>query len=329
MDETEPSKFKIRPDDNPEAEFHHDNHRLQVEKLSRRLTFITVLIPCLIGLILFFVYRDIQRSVGQVSNTGTTNVRSLSKDLEIKFSELSEKQEKVKEEFSKKISALDTTIDELQKTLKEATTAIRYIRSARISDNKKISDAINAANNTLTTLATLPKDIEKIVGEFKAANQRLSEELESYTVSLEGAKNNLIKVQADMISLSSAKVDTKDFDLALKNLQENYQKRLRQTSQNIESKIAALERKMEGSGAGKPTSAPSPKATGSSPTPPASSASKPEPAKKMTHETDLSTSAPGKMPHKESAPPKSAPAEAAKDKTTLPKPGTFIEQDIK
>ncbi len=106
MTENESAKFRIRSDDNPEAHFQEDNQGLKLDKLSRRLTLITILIPCLIGGILFLVYRDIQMRVGQVSDTGTSKVRTLSKDLESRYSSLSLKHGKFQVGFTKRISSV-------------------------------------------------------------------------------------------------------------------------------------------------------------------------------------------------------------------------------
>ncbi len=309
MTENESAKFRIRSDDNPEAHFQEDNQGLKLDKLSRRLTLITILIPCLIGGILFLVYRDIQMRVGQVSDTGTSKVRTLSKDLESRYSSLSLKHGKFQVGFTKRISSLEKTTVSLQKTLQEATTAIKYIRSARRSDNKKVAKAIDAINKTLGTLATLPQNLETMASEIKLYDQNLSKELGSFSQSLEDIRNNLIKIQADILFLASAKTDNKAFNLALKSQQKNHQQALQQTKRDIDKKIASLESKIKRIGQvetppGKKSQTKSSQKSGSVPP-----ESQPDSKAKMSQNT---------------ATPKSS-----EDKSSLPKPGSFIEQDIK
>ena len=308
MTENESAKFRIRSDDNPEAQFQEDNQGLKLDKLSRRLTLITILIPCLIGGILFLVYRDIQMRVGQVSDTGTSKVRTLSKDLESRYSSLSLKHGKFQVGFTQKISSLEKTTASLQKTLQEATTAIKYIRSARRSDNKKVAKAIDAINKTLGTLAPLPQNLETMASEIKLYDQNLSKELGSFSQSLEGIRNNLIKIQADILFLASAKTDNKAFNLALKSQQKNHQQALQQTKRDIDKKIASLESKI--------------KRIGQVETPPGK--------KSQTKSSQKSGSVPpeSQPDSKAKTSQNTATPKSSEDKSSLPKPGSFIEQDI-
>jgi chromosome segregation ATPase len=309
MTENESAKFRIRSDDNPEAQFQEDNQELKLDKLSRRLTLITILIPCLIGGILFLVYRDIQTRVGQVSDTGTSKVRTLSKDMESRYSSLSLKHGKFQVGFTQRISSLEKTTASLQKTLQEATTAIRYIRIARISDNKKVAKAIDAINKTLGTLAPLPQNLETMASEIKLYDQNLSKELGSFSQSLEGIRNNLIKIQADILFLASAKTDNKAFNLALKSQQKNHQQALQQTKRDIDKKIASLESKI--------------KRIGQVETPPGK--------KSQTKSSQKSGSVPpeSQPDSKAKTSQNTATPKSSEDKSSLPKPGSFIEQDIK
>lgn len=302
MTEHESSKFKIGPDDNPDSVFLDEFQGLKLDKLSRRITLITILIPCLIGAIVFLAYRDINTRVGQVSYSGTAKVQTLSKDLATRFSSLSSAQQ----DLSQQLAALENTTAAMQKNLKDATTAIKYIRAARVSDNKKISNAINTINKTLTTLAPIPQELEKITAEIKSVNDKSTKELEIFSQSLESIKNNLIKIEADLISMAAAKIDQKTLDTALKKQQVQYQKLLRQTSNDIDKRIVSLERQIIGKQAVKaPSDKKTPKTVTSS-----QKAAKPDPAP-------------------ETVAPEPTPEEKTAQNTTLPKPGTFIEQDIK
>ena len=325
MTENESAKFRIRSDDNPEAQFQEDNQELKLDKLNRRITLITILIPCLIGGILFLAYRDIQTRVGQVSDTGTSKVRTLSKDLESQFSALSEKHAKLKVDFTQKSSSLEKTTASLQKNLQEAATAIKYIRAARKSDNQKISNAVNAINKTLETLAPLPRNLETMASDIQRYDQNLSKELGSFSQSLEGIRNNLIKIQADIISLASAKTDNKAFELALKNQQKIYQLALRQAKGDLDKKIASLESNIKRIGQVETPPSKKNQTKSSQKSVSVPPESKPDSKAKTSQNTAVPKSGSVENAVKESA----TPQPASEDKLSLPKPGSFIEQDIK
>ena len=314
MTENESAKFRIRSDDNPESQFGEDNQELKLDKLSKRITLITILIPCLIGGILFLAYSTIQTRVGQVSDTGTSKVRTLSKDLESRFSALLVKHSKLQMDFTQKNLSLEKTNASLQKNLKEATTAIKYIRSARKSDNRKIANTIDAINKTLETLAPLPQNLETMASDIKLYDQNFSKELGSFSKSLEGIRNSLIKIQADILYLASAKTDKKAFDLALQ-----------QTRLDIYKRIVSLENRLNKLG---PVETPPSKKSQTKSSQKSASVppeSKPDSNAKTSQNTATTTQS-GSVENavKESTTPKPV----SEDKSSLPKPGSFIEQDI-
>jgi len=325
MTENESAKFRIRSDDNPEAQFQEDNQELKLDKLSKRITLITILIPCLIGGILFLAYSNIQTKVGQVSDTGTTKVKTLSKDLEARFTSLSTKLDHLQGEFDKKTASIEKKNAILHKNSKETDTSIRYIRSARRSDNKKTTEALAAINSTLKTLAPVPQDIENIASDIKAVDDNVSKELKIYSQTLENIKNSLIKIQADILYLTSAKTDNKALDLALKNQQQSYQLALQKTKRDIDKKIASLESQIKRIGPVK--TPPSKKSQTKSSQKSTSVAPQSKPGSKT--KTPHSAAAPKPASVENTGKKSTAPKPVSEDKSSLPKPGSFIEQDIK
>jgi len=307
MTKKESSKFKIRMDDNPDMHFQADNQGFKFDKLNRRITLITILIPCLIGAIIFLVYRDINMRVGQVSSSGTTKVKTLSKDLETSFSSLSALQKNL----SQQLISLEKNTIAVDKNLKKASTAIRQIRTARKVDNRKSAKSIAAINKNLATLAPVPEELKNIASDINLVDDKFSKELENLSQSLESIKNNLIKIQADLISMASAKIDQKALDTALKNQQATYQQLLRQTINDIENKIASIESKING---GKTVKAPSGKNSST---------------KTATSSKGSAKAVPKSKPIEDAVKPEPSPDKNTSKSTSLPNPGTFIEQDIK
>ena len=55
---------------------------LRVEKINQRVTIITILIPCLIGAVLYIAYRDLTGRVTKSEFSGSKEVQALSEGLE-------------------------------------------------------------------------------------------------------------------------------------------------------------------------------------------------------------------------------------------------------
>ncbi|MDH3573493.1 MAG: hypothetical protein OES64_04785 [Desulfobacteraceae bacterium] len=292
MTEKKSKKFKMPMDDEtPEFQVQEDLDDLKVEKLHKRITRISIIIPCLVVIIILAAYFDLKNNLSSVNIKGSTGVQTLSKELESRFSSLSIKEANLEETLGKKIAALEKTTASLQTATKEATTAIRYIRSARKKDNENTASALNKIEKTL---ASIPKDLEKILSDLKAIDKTSSAKLEIFSQFMNSSKNDLLTIRSDISSLKSSKSDRTD----LKDQQKVYQLALRQLTTNLEDRIKSVENMLKEQGK---TNAPAKK----------QSQTKPE--KSMTSNQTKTTSVPSSSSSKE---------------TDIPKPDSIIEQDL-
>lgn len=221
MTDIESTKFKIRIDDeSTETRFQEETDDPQLEKLNRRITRISILIPCLIGVIILVAYFDIKKSIFKINRTGAMGVQTLYKQ-----------QENLEEILTNRIASLEKTTASLQANLKEATTAIKYIRSARKIDNKKTASTLAVIDKTLTSI---PKDLENITSNVKDFDHKFSKELANLSQTVNKVKDDLLKIQADIASLSTAKVDKKTLDLALNKQQKTFQQALSRLRSDLE-----------------------------------------------------------------------------------------------
>ena len=216
----------------PDLQLQDEADTSQLEKLNKRMTRLSILIPCLMGAILVAAYFNIKTHLSQVNTTGTVGVQTLSKELESKFSSLSVREAALEESMEKTTAAL-------QKSSEEASTAIRYIRAARKSDNQQTADSIEKIEKTL---ASMSENLEKISSDLKSLDQALTKKMMNFS---ETGKNDVAKIRSDMAALKTAMVNKKVVDSALKDQQEIYQIALRKLASNLEDKIARLEKKLK------------------------------------------------------------------------------------
>jgi hypothetical protein len=292
MTEKESKKFKMPMDDEiPEFQVQEDLDDQKVEKLHKRITRISIIIPCLVVIIILAAYFDLKKNLSSVNTKGNMGVQTLSKELESRFSSLSIKEANLEETLGKKTAALEKAAASLQTATKEATTAIKYIRSARKKDNENIASAIKKIEKTL---ASIPKDLEKILSDLKAIDKTSSAKLVIFSQFMDSSKNDLLTIRSDISSLKSSKADR----TALKDQQKVYQLALRQLTTNLEDRIKSVENILKERG----------KVNA-----PAKKQSQTKPEKSMPSNQTKTTSAPSSSSPKE---------------TDIPKPGTIIEQDL-
>ena len=235
MAEKDPTKFRIRLDDeSPDTGFEEEIRDRRIEKLSRRITFVSILIPCVIAVILFVAYLDIKKRVGSMHSTG----EAVSQDLGSRIASVSEKQAKLEDMLAKKIEPVEKAILSLQAELKEATTAIKYIRSARKADNKTLKGAIAGIEKGL---GPVRKDLKNAASRIKALDKNLT----NFGKKLDKARNELNKMQADISLLSSAKIDRKALDNALNSKQKIYEQKLKQSADDLANKVESIRKRIK------------------------------------------------------------------------------------
>ncbi len=110
--------FKINMDEDvPDTQIKDDIENTRFEKLSTRMTLITIIITCLVAVLLAFVYMDVRKKVNEVQDSGTSTVQSLSKDLEARLAEIYKEQTGLKESIPEKFASFEKTTTYLGKEL--------------------------------------------------------------------------------------------------------------------------------------------------------------------------------------------------------------------
>ena len=94
IDDEQYTSFKFEGDDEADSEqtvFEDDAKDRRLEKLSHRVTIITILLPVLIGVIFYITYRDVTSRVDQSQDVGAMEIQNLTSQLEENFGALSKR----------------------------------------------------------------------------------------------------------------------------------------------------------------------------------------------------------------------------------------------
>ncbi len=230
------SEFKINLDDNPpDSPLQEGMEDLRIEKLNHRVTLFSILIPALIGIILFFAYVDIKKRVISLHDTGTDKVQSLSKEMEDRLSSLIVQYAKLESSVKKDFSSVSETTSSLEKNLKKTTKAIDTI-SASKADKKELTQ----------TLASIRTDLKNAAHKIKTADDKLGKETAKLTQHLDKVQNDLKRIQVDISDLSSSRIEKKDIDLGFENQKKDYQKQIEGLRRNFEHITNDLQKKIRG-----------------------------------------------------------------------------------
>jgi chromosome segregation ATPase len=197
---------------------------------------------------------DIKKRLTQTNATGTFEFKSLSDDLESRFSSLSLKQAKLEEAFNKKVASLDKTTTSLENSLGKVDKTLKStlnIINALKTDRKLLESALAKID---LTLAPVRKDLKNVSAEIKALDLKLVQELAGVAgtgellklaENFDETKQELKQLRTDVSMLSSTQLDKEELDRVLKNEQKNYQQQLSQITKKFASQTQKLGNRLD------------------------------------------------------------------------------------
>lgn len=164
--------------------YHEEINTLKIDKLSNRVTIISIIIPCLIGAILVFAYLDIKERVVDVDQTKQSQVDKISQQLEEKLNALDVRIAKNRydldnqlPELSRKDISIEGQIAKLT-TTKADNTAITTQFSKL---EKRISKNTDQDKTTIQTIERIKKEtfesIQKNQNHYDTSARQIKDEI--------------------------------------------------------------------------------------------------------------------------------------------------------
>ena len=284
MVEEHPTKFRISADDqDPETFYHEELKDLRVEKLSQRIMLLSILLPILIGVAIFFAYSDLTDRLSRSQDTGYVEVQRISRELEeiskkfneklITFSTTLSSQDKdfgtsvsgklaaVNKNvaaLNKSVAALNKNVVTLDKNFKSLDKNLHKTRSmlnnlaALKADKKsqqaavaKINDGLKPLKKELKSLANLRRDVKGVSSEIKKLEGGLNRKLAKIAAAAEQSQKNYGQLQASIAALADDKIDRDTFDLEVFKIKKNYQNRLAQEIAAVNQKLDTIQKTID------------------------------------------------------------------------------------
>lgn len=270
MVEENPPEFKFSDDDqDPETFYQEELKDLRVEKLSQRITMLSILLPIILGIAIFFAYRDLTGRVSKTQDTGSMEVHRISRQLEEITKEFNDKlitftttlstQDKAFDStvsgklaaVDKNVAALDKNLQSLNENLNQTRSTIKDLGASK-ADKKSQNAAFDRVNKTLKAMDRELKSLAKIQGELKTLSTgineletRLDQKIGKAASDAEQSRKDLELLQTSFGELAGKKVDAETFELELFKLRKNYQNRVVQEISAIKKNLEAIEKKID------------------------------------------------------------------------------------
>ena len=212
-DNNENVQFKMRLDGEVEdAVIPTQVDELRIEKLSHRVTLISVLIPVLIVVILVIAYIDIKRRVIRTEDTGAVTVQHLSQDLESRFSSLSLGQAHLEEALAKFQDQTNQSLAKAQVNLQKLDGGLKQSRSAMVSQ-KEMKTAFEKTDQRLANVA---RSTEEIKAQLATLDQSVQARLAQLDQKAAELGTRLDDSKETLANLEKNKIEKAALDLAIK-----------------------------------------------------------------------------------------------------------------
>ena len=250
IDDEQYSSFKFKGDDEePESGqtiYQEEANDRRVEKLSHRVTIISILIPVLIGVIFYMAYRDITSRVSRSQDTGAMEIQNLSSQLEEDFNKLSAKYTELEAALTQKLADLEKVDVAMKTNLKQAEETVAAINATK-ADKKDQQEIMAQVDSALNPIREELKALNSVTGELQTQNSDLKQQLAALTANLTVLSANtdkslkgLTAIQTDLASLSEQKMNKDDLQLELLKARKNFQRDLDVTEADLEKKLDSM-----------------------------------------------------------------------------------------
>lgn len=238
--------------------YHEEISTLKIDKLSNRVTIISIIIPCLIGAILFFAYMDMKERVITADATKQSQVDRISEQFESKLNALDVKIAKNRFDLDNELPKINTKTTQIEGLLAKtaASKADKAEIQAELNDLKKrITDN---SNQNKTNIQTIEQANQKSVSVIKESEERLVSQLNEIKKQFSGKISELtqlseqlaqVKKQLSIVDirqkdLEKKQANTQALDARINETKTQLLKNIQILQNNIENELKSLDQKI-------------------------------------------------------------------------------------
>lgn len=247
-------QFKMRLDEEvDETPISTQVDELRIEKLSHRVTLISILIPVLIVVVLVIAYLDIKKRVAHTEDTGQMTAESLSKDVESRFETLTQAQRLLEENLARLKDQTDQSVAKVQVNLKKLDDRLK--RSNRTMVNRK--DMKTTTDQLDRNIGNVSQSIEELKLQLSQLTTSLQPQISELEKALTENKAQTVELEGMLTNLDKNKIDKASMELAVKlealKIKQVYKVQL----EDFQSRLTSIEKKLaEQTKAARPAPAP-------------------------------------------------------------------------
>ncbi|MGW8186993.1 MAG: hypothetical protein ACWGNK_06995 [Desulfobacterales bacterium] len=233
MSREDSDNFKFGSDQlNPDDVLRDEPQDNRVTRLSRRVTILTIILPCLIGAALYFLYNDLKNRVTQNQTYGNQSVEGLAQTLDTRLQEFSAKLTQLETTLSERLAGAEKRIENLKTQLGKTDSGLKNALGSL--------KAIETAKMDKKELESLANQLAALSDQMTTRNNDMSERLSDLTAVTQKQVNDLLRLRTEITGLTNSKIDRKTLQQEL----ENQQQKLLVLSSDLDKKIFAIQNEL-------------------------------------------------------------------------------------
>lgn len=212
---------------------------LRLEKLSTKVTIISIIIPVLIVVVLAIAYLDMKKRVTFTQDTGTSGVENLSRDMESRFSSLSMRQANLDELIRKMGADNNKAIARIEVKLKKIEDGLKSQKKSMVSK----STLDTRADRLKEEIGTVAQAVQTGNIEITQMGQQLKDAMENISTSALENQSQMAQINEKLTGLDQEKIDKASLDLALKLELLKLKKSQKAQLDDIQARLRRLEQR--------------------------------------------------------------------------------------
>ncbi len=268
-DMAHPDKFRFNlEDDEPETPAADEALQRQVHKLGQRLSFVTLLLPCLLALVIYLAYREVDLRMTQSQAGDARAAERVAADLERTSAAVNERIAAIEAALGDRLQSVRSGLDGLKAELRKSEAALDALQAAK-ADKKELADraapieaelaasakqlqglskdiqALAPFREELGSAAALRGEIGRLSARLQTLENSLGKDLTGLAGFMERSRADLAQVKADLAKVQTGRLDREYVDLEILKAKKGQQTAMDQEMSRVEKMLNPLQRRVD------------------------------------------------------------------------------------
>lgn len=246
-------------DDISKSVYQDEVNTLKIDKLNNRVTIISIILPCLIGAVIFFAYLDMKERMVSMDTSKANEVKQLSQQLDEKFNALDVKIAKINYNLDKKLPEIDNQVTSIEGRLakldsvkagKENMETRLAKMEKMISNNsdqyKGLLHTIERINNkTLSIVNEIDDKLKKDIGELREKMNRKISDIPDYSEQLSGIRTDIENLDQKIAKIEDKSGDKTMIRKEIGDLEKQILRQVERLDVKFDKKILEIKKRLE------------------------------------------------------------------------------------